>query len=65
MIIMYTTNCPKCKVLEMKLNQKNIHYEKCDDIEKMSAIGLRSAPALLIDNELLDFVQAINWVNNQ
>ena len=28
MVKLYTIDCPKCKVLEMKLDQKNIEYEK-------------------------------------
>ena len=34
MIKMYSTHCPKCKILETKLKQKNIEYEECTDISK-------------------------------
>lgn len=46
MIKMYSTHCPKCKVLAMKLAQKNIEFEEIDNIEVMCQIGLKSAPAL-------------------
>ena len=64
-IKLYTTHCPQCKVLEMKLAKKGIQYEECDDVEKMKQIGIKAAPALEVDGDLLSFKQAINWVNEQ
>jgi len=64
-IILYSTNCPKCNVLEVKLNQKNIAHEVCTDIDIMESKGMMSAPALEIDGELMDFGAAIKWVNSQ
>ena len=61
-IILYTTHCPKCKVLQKKLNQNNISYIINQDIDKMLQLGILSAPALEIDNIILDFGQAIKWL---
>lgn len=63
--ILYTTGCPKCRVLETKLTRKNIAFEKCTDTEKMVQMGLKSLPALEIDGEMKDFLQAVEWVNAQ
>ena len=30
-MILYTTGCPKCRILEKKLSDKGIGFEKCDD----------------------------------
>ena len=64
-VILYSTNCPKCNVLEAKLKQKNIAYEICTDINTMQSKGMMSAPALEVDGELItDFGTAIGWVNS-
>lgn len=39
-VIFYSTHCPKCKVLEIKLNQKNIKYTENDNVEEMLALGI-------------------------
>ena len=65
MVILYSTHCPKCRVLETKLKQKNIHYEECNDADEMLSKGIQSVPALEIDGELLDFGDAVKWVNER
>lgn len=64
MLKLYSTNCPKCKVLETKLKQKNIDYEVCTDIEKMKSLKIMSAPILEMDDgNRLNFTDAVKWVN--
>ena len=66
MIILYSTNCPKCKVLEMKMKQKNIEYNTFTDTDKMISLGIKAAPLLeLEDGSRLDFSAAVKWVNAQ
>ena len=62
MITLYTTHCPKCEVLKMKLDAANIQFQTVDDEEVMASIGMLSAPMLQVDDQLLDFSQAITWV---
>ncbi len=63
MIKLYSTNCPRCQVLEKKLKEKNINYEIHTDIQEMIELNLVNAPALQLENnELLDFGQAIKWI---
>ena len=62
-IILYTTHCPKCKVLEAKLNLKDIPYEECTDVDKMQSLGMMSAPTLSVDGKLLQFKEAVDWIN--
>ena len=45
-MILYSTGCPRCRVLQRKLDEAGISYEVNSDIERMKALGLRSAPAL-------------------
>ena len=65
-MVLYSTNCPKCKVLEMKLKKKNIDYSVFSDVEAMMEMGIKAAPILeLDDGQRLDFNTAIKWVNAQ
>lgn len=63
-VILYSTHCPRCKVLETKLNLKNIQYEINTDMDKMESLGIMSVPVLEIDGQLLQFKEATEWVNN-
>ena len=64
MLKLHSTNCPKCKVLETKLNQKNVKYEVCTDIDKMRSLKIMSAPVLeMEDGSRLAFTDAVKWVN--
>lgn len=65
MIVLYTTHCPKCRVLESKLDNKNIEYNICEDINIIQNKDITALPALEINNEILNFKDAVNWVNKQ
>lgn len=65
MIILYSTGCPKCKVLEAKLNAKGIQYSTVTDVDLMIAKGLNLMPVLEVNGQLLDFALAVEWVNQQ
>lgn len=62
MIIFYSTNCPKCKVLKAKLDKTNIQYSVSENVDKMLQLGIQSVPALQIDDVILDFGQAVKWL---
>lgn len=64
-VILYSTHCPKCSVLAAKLKQKNIPFEERTDITEMKSLGLQSAPALMVNDRLMNFSTAIKWVNEQ
>lgn len=71
-IILYTTHCPKCRILETKLRQKNISYTEITDIDLMKSKGFLSAPMLEVKtadptstSTIMEFGDAIKWVNNQ
>lgn len=61
-IILYTTYCPKCAVLETKLKQKNIEYNICDDVDVMQQKGFMSAPMLEVNEKIMTFGEAIQWL---
>lgn len=65
MIILYSTNCPKCKVLETKLKQQNIDFILETDLTKMMNMGYMEAPLLEINDEIYNFSQAIKWLKGE
>ena len=65
-IILYSSHCPKCKVLEKSLQVANIEFTVMDDIDKMVAMGLKAAPYLQVNcGELMDFATAMRWVKEK
>lgn len=65
MIKLYTTHCPKCKILKKKLDELNIEYDIIEDVDIMLELGMSQVPILEIDGVSLDFTEANNWVNKQ
>lgn len=63
-IILYSNNCPKCKILKTKLDEKNIKYTSCSNLEEMLTKGFKSVPMLEVDNIIYTFNEAIKWVTN-
>jgi len=62
---LYTTNCPKCKMLKARLDAAGIEYDVCDDIDEMSKLGFQEAPMLEQDGQFMNFVDAVTWLNQK
>lgn len=65
MTTLYSTKCPKCNILEKKLKEKNINYTEVNDIDAMLEMGLKEVPWLKVENKMLNFQEAVQWVNEQ
>lgn len=65
MVVFYTTGCPKCWVLKKKLDAKGIKYEENNSVMEMLALGITQVPVLKVENQLLEFAEANNWINQQ
>ena len=63
-VILYTIHCPKCDVLEQKLNMKGIKFEVIDDVSIIQAKGMDAMPMLEVDGNLYNFSEAVRWVNS-
>ena len=66
-VTLYSTGCPKCKVLKRKLETSNIKYTEVTDTDKIYQIckstGFDSVPIITIeDGHILDFNRAIAWI---
>lgn len=65
MVRLYTTGCPKCKILKKKLDERGINYTTVTDVKEMISKGLNLMPVLQVGDKMLDFATAIEWVNKQ
>jgi glutaredoxin len=64
-VVLYSTNCPKCKVLEKKLDSIGIDYKIVTDEDLMISKGFSSAPMLEVDENIMDFGNAVRWAKEQ
>ena len=63
-IVLYSTHCPKCRVLEKKLQECNQNYSIETDVSFLIDNGYTQVPMLKIDDKLLTFQEAVEWLNN-
>ena len=61
---LYTTHCPKCRIIESKLKDKKIQYTEITDGDVMIQKGFQAATILEVDGQALEFKEANDWVNN-
>lgn len=64
-VILYTTGCPKCKILTQKLEAANIQYEKNNDVELMTQKGFMTVPVLEVDGVVYGFREAVEWIKER
>lgn len=62
MIVLYTIDCPKCKVLETLLKKNNLEYESVRDVELMVQKGFKDCPKLEIDGKLYNFTESVKML---
>ncbi len=64
-VILYSTGCPKCKILEKKLNEITVLFTTNNNVDEMLSLGLSSAPALSVDGKLMNFTEAMKWLRER
>ena len=66
-IVLYTTDCPQCRVLESLLTSKGLQHQLVTDFIEINrvaaAAGLSSVPIMKLDGMIMSYPQAIRWVN--
>ncbi len=60
---LYSTGCPKCKILKNKLDRAGFVYTEEASVDKMLALGITQVPVLEADGKLLSFKQANDVLN--
>lgn len=63
-VVLYTTGCPQCIVLEKLLDDKGVEYKTVTDTKEMIKRGFATAPMLEVDGELKNSQGAFLWVNS-
>ena len=61
-IILYTTGCPRCSVLEKKLEAAAIDCDIVNDTAIMAAKGYMYLPILEVDDIAYEFGDAVKWI---
>ena len=63
MVIFYSTHCPKCTILEKKLQDKGIVYKEINDKQTMIDKGFMQVPMLEVDGVTMNYIEAVKWIN--
>lgn len=63
--MLFTLDCPRCKVLEKKLEQSGINFTVCKDKELMLKNGFDLLPVLKVDDKVMGFKEAVKWINER
>lgn len=64
-IIVYTTGCPRCKILEKTLAAAEIDYITVSDVEAIVKKGFETVPQMEVDGDAMDFKAAMNWIKER
>lgn len=64
MVTLYSTGCPRCDILKKKLDDKKIPFVLVTDEDVMLSMNLTQVPVLEVDGELMEYRDAVGWVNN-
>ena len=66
MVEIFTTeSCPRCAMIKQRLMKKGIDFIENRDEDKMKELGFMTVPMIkLEDDTILDFGQAISWINS-
>ena len=62
MITVYTTHCPRCKILEKTLASRGVDYVAVEDVNAIMAKGFQMVPMMEVDGKVLDFKEAMFWI---
>ena len=62
MITVYTTHCPRCKILEKTLASRDVDYVAVEDVDTIVAKGFQIVPMMEVDGKVLDFKEAMFWI---
>lgn len=63
--ILYTTGCPKCKVVSTKLSRAGVEYDTCNDIAIMQSKGFTQAPVLEVEGRTMEFAEILKWIGER
>ena len=62
-VVLFSTHCPRCNVLEEKLQQIEVDYDEVNDTSIIEQKGYLNVPVLEVDGKSMDFKEAVDWIN--
>ena len=60
-----SASCPKCRMLKMALQTKDIEYEEITDVNVMTSLKIRNLPMLSINGKLMTLKEAMAWIQEK
>lgn len=68
-IILYSLHCPKCKVLELKLQKAGIEFTIIDNEDTVVEVGkanhILDVPILQVGDNFYNFTNAVKYINER
>ncbi len=64
-VILYSNGCPKCRVIKKKLEEKAVSFIETSDEQKLVSLGYQTFPILQVNETIMDFKDANDWINNR
>ncbi len=64
-VLLSLPSCGKCQILKSKLEASGIQFEVIEDVAKMRELGFSGGiPVLLLDNEKLNYLEALEYIKS-
>lgn len=64
MMTLYSTDCPKCKVLEARLTKNGFDFAVSHNIDTVIEAGYETAPVLEKDGKFMSFAESMRWLKS-
>ena len=61
-IVLYSNDCPRCRILKQKLKEKSCRFKEENSVDKMLALGINEVPVLNVAGAMLNYAQAMKWI---
>ena len=63
-IVLFSNNCPRCKILKSKLEERNIEYKVTDNFDEIIEQGFQTAPILKYNGKYYQFGEANSLIQS-
>ena len=64
-LVLLSTGCPRCRMLETRLKREGFSFDVVDDEEKIREMGFMEVPILQCDDRFMNFKEAIDWMSGE
>lgn len=64
-VILYTSGCGKCIVLQRKLEDAGISFKRETDLSKLVKNGILNLPILEVNGEMYNFSRALKFIQGE